>query len=377
MPLSSDRPQIVATSRHSPEQIAAFSDGETRFIAAAYRDPGRERELFVLEDGRADQLRHFTRDHLRCLIRDCQSPDIVAVSRAQRRDGFSHKSGGGRHSPETVNHLQGKAVLAEWLRGRVPRDALVEVEAAIDTQRTRVADVLVTFASGKQLAFEVQYAALTVAEWRLRHESYRSQGVVDVWLWGHTRMRKSRSSWDPPFRLDDVQDEARRAGLPVHWINPNTGDIAIAVTDTGGEPMEIQDRFGDVVFERLNACGVTPAGIQSGLLRAITSRTMRWFDDSERDRAEKEREHEEWLRRLRRQADENRERSLQLRQATGQNYATSGRVPQREHSSAKFARYPKCRVCGMRLDPMLWERGVHIGRCEERLPLGYELGSET
>jgi hypothetical protein len=352
----------MPTSRHTAEQIAAFSDGETRFIAAAYRDPSRGRELFVIADGMADQLREFTRAQLRCLISECESPDIVAVARAHRRDGFSHKSGGGRHFPETVNHLQGKAVLAAWLRDRVPRDAVVTVEAAIDTQRTRVADVLVTFPAGERLAFEVQYAAITVEEWRARHESYRAAGVVDVWLWGHTRMRRSRSSWDPPYRLDDVQDEARRRGLPVHWICPHTGEIATAVTYVENDPLEPQDRFGDVVLQRLSACGVTPAGIQSGLLRAIKAQTVRWQEALERQRLEKEREHEEWLQRLRRESTENRERSLQLRQGSEQGHASR---PQR--GSGKTATYPRCRACGLPLDPIAWERGVHFGRCEERL----------
>ena len=356
----------MSGARHSPEQIAAFSDGETRFIAAAYRDPARARELFVMPDGRAGELREFTREKLRCLISDCESPDIVAVARAQRRDGFSHKSGGGRHSPETVNHLQGKAVLAAWLRDRVPRGSRVDVEAAIDTQRTRVSDVLVTFPTGERLAFEVQYAAMTVAEWRQRHESYVTQGVVDIWLWGHTRMRQSRSSWDPPFRLDDVQDETRRAGLPVHWINPNTGELATAITETGDEPMTIQDRFGDIVFQRLSACGVTPAGIQSGMLRAIAARTVKWFDDFEREQRRKEQEHEDWLKRLRRENVEARERSVNLRGASDSAYSDrpTGR---RQELSGKYANYPTCRVCGMRLAEMLWEKGVHFGRCEERL----------
>jgi hypothetical protein len=104
-----------------------------------------------MPDGEAARLRARTRHNLRCIFTDCPAPDIVAVSRARKRDGFSHKAGGGGHAPESVHHLQRKAVIARWLQRQRLREHL-EVEAATDTQRQRVAGVLVTFVNGARIA---------------------------------------------------------------------------------------------------------------------------------------------------------------------------------------------------------------------------------
>ncbi|MET1082843.1 MAG: competence protein CoiA family protein [Burkholderiales bacterium] len=342
----------MTSSRHSPEQLAAFSEGEPRFIAAAYRDATRARELFVMPDGQAGTLRQFTREQLRCLIPDCSAPDVVAVSRSRRRDGFRHKAGGGKHAPESVQHRQGKAVLAEWLRSRVGA-AAVAVEAASDTQRRRVADVMVTFPSGQLLAFEIQYAAITVQEWRTRHESYRAQGIVDVWLWGHTRLRRARSSYDPPFRLDDVQDEVRTSGMPVHWFNPETSELATAVSEAGDAGLiSIDDRCGDVMIERLAACGVTPTGIQSGALRKLAEHTAWWKAELER------KETERLARRAQRIADDRRrseraDREFEERRAG----ALRGQPVARTYEKPGLA---TCRGCGKPMDPILIANGYHV-----------------
>lgn len=353
----------MTSSRHTPEQIASFSEGEPRFIAAAYRDAGRASELFVMPDGRASELREFTREHLRCLIPDCSAPNVVAVARSRRRDGFSHKAGGGKHAPESVHHRQGKAVLAEWLRSRVGRGA-VAVESATDTQRSRVADVLVTFPGGARLAFEVQYAAITVAAWRERHESYRAQGIVDVWLWGHTRLKKSRTSYDPPFRLDDVQDEMRTGGLPVHWFNPEIGELATAVTISQPHDVAIaiDRRFGDILLQRLTACGVTPDGIQSGLLRELSVQTAAWRAAIEQHRLEQEQKEASLQELRRRRLDEDFQRIAELRRASEQSITTrTAALAQRPaHTSPPKPGTTACRACGKTLDPILAGTGYHV-----------------
>lgn len=347
----------MTSSRHSAEQIAAFSEGEPRFVAAAYRDPSSSRELFVMPDGQADTLRAFTREQLRCLIPDCPAPDVVAVSRSRRRDGFRHKAGGGKHAPESVQHRQGKAVLAEWLRSRVG-PAAVTVEAATDTQRSRIADVMVTFPTGELLAFEIQYAAITVQAWRTRHESYRAQGITDVWLWGHTRLRKSRSSYDPPFRLDDVQDEVRTTGMPVHWFNPETSELATAVTHVGEAGLiSIDDRCGDVLIERLTACGVTPAGIQSGALRQLTQHTAWWKAELARNEAEK-------LERRAQRIAEDKRRAERAEHEREERRAAALTAPTVVRSYDKPG-LAACRGCGKPMDPILITNGYHV-LCDPR-----------
>lgn len=347
--------------RHSPQRIALFTEGEPRFITAAFRDPSRSGELFLMPDGDAARLREFTRKQLRCLIPECPAPEVVAVARSNRRDGFRHKAGGGGHAPESVHHRQGKAVVAEWLR-RLLGDAAVSVEAASDTQRSRIADVMATFPDGRRVAFEVQYAPLSVEEWRTRHESYRAQGIVDVWLWGHTRLRKSRSTYDPPFRLDDVQDAVRDAGLPVHWLNPETGELATAVTVSqhSDATIFIEGRYGDVALEPLTACGVSPVGIESSGLRELSARTSTWHAELERRRIKVEQREVE-----RQRARAERIAADAARRAEAQRTLTESTQRAGERSLEPATPEPKgplprCRKCGKPLDRILEKRGLHV-----------------
>jgi len=344
----------MTSSRHTAEQVQAFiGDGETRFVAAAFRDPDKAGDLFVMPDGDAGTLRTFTREQLRCLIADCPEPDVVAVSRNRRRDGFRHRAGGGGHAPESVNHLQGKAVLAQWLRTHLP-DGQVQVEGATDTQRTRVADVLAILDDGHRIAFEVQYAPLSVQEWRERHASYAAQGITDVWLWGHTRLHRSRSPYDPPVRLNDVQDEVRRAGLPVLWINPETSEIARAVTRLQGDRLRsIDDQHGEVVIQSLRALGLSPAGFTSPLLEAIADLTIRLIREKDRQRLEAQRREAERAATLKRRQEEWITRRSLAAAPEGHQQTATSRFPDGTRP---------CHVCGKPVATLI-ATGIHIG-CE-------------
>ncbi|WP_054813818.1 competence protein CoiA family protein [Nocardia arizonensis] len=103
----------------------------------------------------------------------------------ERRPHFAHPPGyappSGEHHPETVWHLNGKATLARWARTQA--DVVeVRMEAWLP-QRERRSDVRVVFVNGREVALEVQGGALTDEEWTSRHDDYRRNGVVDVWLW--------------------------------------------------------------------------------------------------------------------------------------------------------------------------------------------------
>ncbi|MGN2641013.1 competence protein CoiA family protein [Nocardia takedensis] len=102
-----------------------------------------------------------------------------------RRPHFAHPPGsapvGGEHHPETLWHLNGKMVLARWAR-RQPGVVDVRTEAWLPGGERR-SDVLVVFADGRRVALEVQSGPVTDYEWTTRHEDYRRNDVVDVWLW--------------------------------------------------------------------------------------------------------------------------------------------------------------------------------------------------
>lgn len=218
--------------RHTRDDLAAFQNGETRLVYARHRDRPDD-PLFHLADGTAAQLRDFTRDHLECFLPTCTDRRLKAVSRAHARDGFSHLPGAGQHSPESLFHHQGKAAIARWARAHLP-DVTVTVEHAT-ADRARRADVMLTWPNGAQLAVEVQYSPLTVAEWRRRHESYLAAGITPLWLFGHTRHQlhiasARRGDIGPQVRLNAVQKALLAAGTAPLWLNPITGQIATVWT---------------------------------------------------------------------------------------------------------------------------------------------------
>lgn len=223
-----------------------------RFIAAAWKDDPN-RPFFVLPDGDADQYRELARTQLRCVVHDCRSPEITTVARKQHRQGFRHYRAGD-HSPEGFHHLQGKAVVADWLR-RMPGGLEVQLEQSVDTQRrrrARVADVMATDPrTGRRTAFEVQYAALSVDEWRARTAEYAEAGIGVIWLFGHVgvhmRARRGTESYGATVQVGAVHAAASSlGGLPALWLNPASGLLAIATARHDALvvlPTEVVDTF--------------------------------------------------------------------------------------------------------------------------------------
>jgi hypothetical protein len=187
-----------------------------------------------LARGAADAYREAAREgHLVCPLPDCGRPELV-VRAGSRRDHFAHRvTPAGDHSPERIMHLQGKAMIAGWLRGLFNGGLVVGEEVRIGGG-DRIADVLARSRRGGRMAFEVQYAPLTVDEWRARHADYAAQDIVDVWLWGHIVPHCRRPAGDhadaersitPP-----MAEYARHTGRPVLWINPEEQLLAIGAT---------------------------------------------------------------------------------------------------------------------------------------------------
>lgn len=266
--------------RHDPAELRRFTSGETRFIMAAYRDPAR-RDLYLLPDGQANERRVWAKENLRCFVAGCTEPEVTTVSRKVYRDGFKHTARGeGSHNPESVNHIQGKAVLAAWLQEQHP-DAVVAIEHGIDTQRSRVADVLLT-RNGHRVAFEVQYSAITVAEWTERHNSYRAHGVVDVWLWGHTghQLKVSRAN---QVATNHTHQALVGSGLPLIWFNPDAGMVGTAVVAASSSGYQfphpdLTDSRGNsqparFVTATLDEMRVTPSGLSNPFLDSALSAT--------------------------------------------------------------------------------------------------------
>jgi competence protein CoiA-like protein len=103
---------------------------------------------------------------------------------------FAHQKGECLWSTEseTVRHMQGKKVLAEWLRKQFPQ-ASVTLEERLP-EPNRIADIFVAHADGQRWAIEYQCAPLDIEEWRLRHTAYFEAGIQDTWIIGKNRQEK-------------------------------------------------------------------------------------------------------------------------------------------------------------------------------------------
>ncbi len=106
---------------------------------------------------------------------------------------FAHQKGECSWSTEkeTIRHLRGKIVLAEWLQKQFPH-AHITLEKRLP-EPNRIADIFVTYGGGKQWAIEFQCASLDIDEWHSRHKAYREAGIRDTWIIGSNRRAKRES----------------------------------------------------------------------------------------------------------------------------------------------------------------------------------------
>ncbi|MDP9438480.1 MAG: hypothetical protein M3P49_07025, partial [Actinomycetota bacterium] len=109
------------------------------------------------------------------------------------------------HENETIEHHETKLALFDALSASLPPGWGVLLEKPLGNGRRRP-DVLATRESdGLAVAFEVQFADLSEAEWRERHEDYRDMGVRDVWLLGRTRQGRRQDTLAGTLVAEDGQ----------------------------------------------------------------------------------------------------------------------------------------------------------------------------
>lgn len=129
-----------------------------------------------------------------------------------RQQHFAHPPGmappGGRHSPESLWHADGKQAIREWAAAQ-GLTARVEARTADGRRRS---DVEVVMPGGHRIAIELQRGELSDAEWIARHEDYVQAGITDVWLF-HSGIQVPRvvlRFGQPGWHFDL---ETRRIGL--------------------------------------------------------------------------------------------------------------------------------------------------------------------
>ncbi|HEY5005438.1 MAG TPA: competence protein CoiA family protein, partial [Ktedonobacteraceae bacterium] len=159
-------------------------------MLVAYGPDGRPA---IAEETPLTQLQSWSRDRL-LYCPNCRG--IVHVrGGAEKRTQlhFAHQKGECTWSTEaeSVRHMRGKVVLAQWLREQFPT-AQVTLEERLP-EPNRIADIFVAHDDGRRWAIEFQCAPLEIEEWKHRHEAYRKAGIIDNWIIGTNRREKQEA----------------------------------------------------------------------------------------------------------------------------------------------------------------------------------------
>lgn len=229
------------TGRHARAEIAAFLDADFRQVWAVHRATGDPQ---YLPHGEAAALRPVAKAEWRCPVPGCLV-EITTVG-GSRRHHFRHNAPAPHPSDgESENHLAGKAMLAQWAAARLPPGATVREEETVKDPGTavhRIADVMVTDATGHKVAFEVEYKSWAVDQWRLKQADYDSNEMPCAWLIGHTKVKPHRDALKDPdnadlanlVRLPPLGGAFASAARHILVINPVTKQIGTLSGDPEG-----------------------------------------------------------------------------------------------------------------------------------------------
>ncbi len=140
-----------------------------------------------------EQLQRWSQEHV-LYCPNCRGVVHVRGGPEKRTQlHFAHQKGECAWSTEseTVRHMRGKMVLAEWLRTQFPQ-ASISLEERLP-EPNRIADIFIVHADGQRWAIEFQCAPLDVDAWRLRHAAYRKASIQDTWIIGNNRREKQEA----------------------------------------------------------------------------------------------------------------------------------------------------------------------------------------
>lgn len=159
-------------------------------MLVAYGPGGRP---IVAEETSLELLQRWSREHaLSCP--NCRGVVHVRGGPEKRTQlHFAHQRGECAWSTEaeSVRHIRGKSVLANWLRAQFPQ-AIVTLEERLP-EPNRIADIFVRHEHGACWAVEFQCAPLDIDEWRHRHMAYRNAHILDIWIIGNNRREKQEA----------------------------------------------------------------------------------------------------------------------------------------------------------------------------------------
>lgn len=159
-------------------------------MLVAYGPEGRP---IVAEETPLEQLLLWSREQqLHCP--NCRGAVHVRGGPGKRMQlHFAHQRGECAWSTEgeSVRHMRGKLLLAQWLRAQFPA-ATVTLEERLPGPN-RIADIFMLQPDGGRQALEFQCAPLELEEWQMRHAAYRADGIIDTWIIGANRLEKQEA----------------------------------------------------------------------------------------------------------------------------------------------------------------------------------------
>jgi competence protein CoiA len=137
--------------------------------------------------------------HLKCPF--CES-DVFPRDRQGFLLHFVHKTGCTttlEHHPESIEHLKGKAYLAQRLSQELKQHGSIDVflEYVIPEagEHGRIADVAAVFPTGYVLVYECQLASITTDQLQKRTDDYASAGADVVWWFGKAANNYTNKEW--------------------------------------------------------------------------------------------------------------------------------------------------------------------------------------
>lgn len=154
---------------------------------------GPEGQLVVAEETPLEQLQQWSRERL-LYCPNCRGVVHLRGGAEKRTQlHFAHQRGECTWSTEaeSVRHMRGKVVIANWLRGQFPSAAITLEERL--PEPNRIADIYVAHKEDRCWVVEFQCAPLDVEEWRHRHQAYRNARILDIWIIGSNRREKQEA----------------------------------------------------------------------------------------------------------------------------------------------------------------------------------------
>ncbi len=279
-----------------PTDLQAFAAGPAKDILIGMKGSDKlvpfPHDLAHASKAEQDAFRERMKATMECKIDGC-TREVTAAFSTKIQSYYKHVAGTNDerdHEPESYWHQLAKIVIVAWAKDH-PAVAKVEAEKPSEDGLRRP-DVTITTHSGTRIAVEIQYSAMTEAQFHERDRELADRYDVRVWLLGHQGENLKIRNRGTTIKLDglprvilDTAIKAERGRCTLAWINPEQQRL-MTVWDsaTAGtvQPVRGNDTTG-LQVSSLTQCEITDhSGIRTVGQEALdTARALRVARDGE------------------------------------------------------------------------------------------------